>query len=246
LLIQGYMDETGIHDGAAITGVAAYFSNAQTWKHFTRRWLHVLRDFDLNETDFHMIDYTGRQNAFKGWSTGDQLALGKKLFPLIPRHTRFGVSIAIHNIEFEELFKTYPNIKRGLGRPYTCCFQWLITLVAAHLPQPDPAWRIGCIHEDNDYKGEAIEAWDWVKKKEDIGSRLGLLAFAPKIDCVPLQAADVLAWESQKRLSEPNRAERKSLSILRPNITLQMIDKKWLAENAPRLDRLAAEGLEES
>jgi hypothetical protein len=190
LIIRTYLDETGTHDGAPVTAVAAYFAKAQQSKMFTRRWLGVLRDFGL--TGFHMYDFTQRVRAFEGWTTDQQRQLAERLFPLIPAHTEFGVSVAMVKSDMDEIYKEYPNIRRGLGRPYTCCFQWLISLVISHVTLPYPGWRLGCIHEDNDFKREAVEAWDWVKAERDIAKRLGTFAFAPKVHCVPLQAADVL------------------------------------------------------
>jgi len=243
LIVKAYIDETGIHDGAPVTAVAAYFAHDKSWKKFTLKWRAALWSFGVDE--FHMNDYAQRHGAFEGWSDAKQLALAKKIFGLIPEHTSYGASVAMVHADFNEMRDSYPHIKEALGTPYTCCFQWLITLVIRKLPMPFKDWRVSCIHEDNDYKDEAIHAWDWAKSEIDLASRLGTLTFAPKKDFVPLQAADVLAWETQKRLADPGRAERKSFTTLlqRQNVTIQGLNKQWLLENAPRLEALAVEYL---
>src|SRR5262249_52278898 len=164
--------------------------------------------------------------------------LGEKLFPLIAAHTKFGISVALIRADMEDIYKDYPSIREGLGTPYSCCFHWLIALVIERVRFPYPGWRLGCIHEDNDYKRDAVDAWDWVKATQDIASRLGTLAFATKADCVPLQAADVLAWESQKALADPKRPERKSFAALKSNVTVQGTNRQWLRENPPRLNQI--------
>lgn len=239
LILKTYIDETGIQAGAPVTAVGAYFSEPQSWKVFTRLWLNTLHDFDVDA--FHMNDYAQRHGAFKCWSQEKQRALGVRLFPIIPAHTKLGMAVAMIHADFDELAAEYPNIKLALGTPYTCCFHWLMAMVVERLNLPDPHWHLGCIHENNDYQHEALEAWNYIKSEKDVASRLGTLTFATKEECVPLQAADVLAWEAQKRLADQERPERKSLTALREGdkLSIQTLDRQWLHENAARLNAKA-------
>ena len=236
MIVRAYLDESGIQADAPVTTVAAYFSTAEKWKIFTRKWLHVLADFGLSS--FHMSEYAQRHGGFEGWSRERQKKLAERLFPLIPAHTKLGVSVAMVRADFDEVFEAYPAIKEALGKPYPCCFQWLVHLVIAKATFASPKWRLACVHEDNDFKREAMEAWDWLKNEKDVAGRLDSLTFAPKSSFVPLQAADVLAWESQKRLADPTRLERKSLTALRKGdkLTIQTMNRQWLRDNAARLD----------
>jgi len=75
------------------------------------------------------------------------------------------------------------------------------------------------VHELNDYRQEALESFNWIKKHGNpLGNIIGL-QFAEKKDYVPLQAADILAYEGNKRLRDPSRQERRAWTALDPDKT---------------------------
>ena len=66
---------------------------------------------------------------------------------------------------------------------------------------------------------QALESFDWVKRNGNpLGTTIGL-QFAEKRNYVPLQAADILAYEGNKRLRDPNRPERRAWTALDPDKT---------------------------
>lgn len=72
---------------------------------------------------------------------------------------------------------------------------------------------IAFVHETNAYKHDALTAFDWVKKR--FGQRRVLtLSFGSKEEFMPLQAADILAYEGNKRLRDPKRPERRPWTVL--------------------------------
>jgi hypothetical protein len=64
-------------------------------------------------------------------------------------------------------------------------------------------------HEINDYQREALESFTFVKQNYNQNNVQLTMAFGSKNDYTPLQAADVLAYEGNKRLRDPSRPERR-------------------------------------
>jgi hypothetical protein len=55
-MLEAYLDESGIHDGAAFCVVAGYFGHRNHWRHFEVAWKCALGEFGLSLADFHTKD----------------------------------------------------------------------------------------------------------------------------------------------------------------------------------------------
>jgi hypothetical protein len=75
---------------------------------------------------------------------------------------------------------------------------------------------IAFIHEDNDFKIDAIRSFEWVKNSAWCAPRDMTISFAPKKKAVPLQAADVFAYEGNKRTRNVDGPERKAWRAINP------------------------------
>lgn len=70
--------------------------------------------------------------------------------------------------------------------------------------------------EQNDYQAEASLAFDWIRRNANPHEVRMSLLFGTKKDHLPLQAADILAYEANKRFRDPEREERKAWQALDP------------------------------
>jgi hypothetical protein len=69
-------------------------------------------------------------------------------------------------------------------------------------------------HEPNDFKDDALQTF--AAMKESNPRRRLSLAFGTKSQFVPLQAADILAYEANKRLRQPkSQPDRRALTALK-------------------------------
>jgi hypothetical protein len=68
-MLEGYFDETGIHDGAAICIVAGYYAQRSQWKKYETAWKKILRRERIKE--FHARVFFGpspKGSEYQGWS----------------------------------------------------------------------------------------------------------------------------------------------------------------------------------
>ena len=52
-MIEAYIDESGIHEGAKVCVVAGYFGGRGQWRRFESEWLRLLKGYDIPLSDFH-------------------------------------------------------------------------------------------------------------------------------------------------------------------------------------------------
>lgn len=120
------------------------------------------------------------------------------------------------------------------GTPYTACFQWAISIIMEIATDRGSGERMAFIHEVNDYKGEALKAFDYVKEFLNPRQIPMTMGFGSKADFPPLQAADVLAYEGGKFLRNPFGTPRRAWSALDPDKT-RLIVRRYAKDNMHEL-----------
>jgi hypothetical protein len=239
-VLKAYIDESGVHDGSPVLTVAAYLSRPQQWQAWTKRWNAAKRPIKV----FHATDCANLRGEFKGWEPTARDALVAKLLPIIAEADFPGVVVGIQMHEFERMLRDRPDLRQLFGTPYAACFQWVVQIIMNFAFGANNTEGIAFVHELNDYHQQALEGFKWIKEN---GNPLGTaiaLQFADKRDFPPLQAADILSYEGNKRLRDLDRPERRAWTALDPDKTRIMAayyGKENMADLAHRLE-LAKEG----
>lgn len=195
------MDESGVHDGSPVVTVGAYFAKPSIWQRWTKDWNRQKRPINV----FHANHCANLRGEFSGWEETHRDEFVAKLLPIIAEHRMAGLSVGVHLHEFEKAIATEPLIREMFGTPYTACFQWAVQIVLTVMMRLEIDERVAVFHEQNEYQGEAIKAFDWVRQNRKIHRRDISLTFGTKQDYIPLQAADILAYEANKRLRDPDK-----------------------------------------
>src|SRR6266481_3431853 len=75
VMMEAYLDESGIHAGAKVCVVAGYYGSHKNWKAFEAQWNKVLSSYpEVASEGFHAKHFFGRDKAgnrvkeYKGWS----------------------------------------------------------------------------------------------------------------------------------------------------------------------------------
>jgi len=212
-VVKVYLDEGGTNKGARVLTVAGYAARPSEWRNFTKEWNRVLRPTGIK--CYHATDAQALRGEFSDWTSQRVAELAERLLPIIPRHAA-GLAVGIVMSDFEEALAGRPDLRALFASPYAACFQWLVQSLAELAQKKKTPTRFSFVHETNNMKHEAQQAFDWVKTETTYGKHLVSLVFADKAEFVPLQAADILAFEVQKRLADQSRPERRSMTALNP------------------------------
>ena len=209
-VLQAYIDESGREQQSQVFGVSGYAFYPGMAIKFVDAWKTL-----WGERLFHMKDFVALQGDFRDMDRAEQSRLIKEAVKVINDHIRFGVCISCY---IDEVRDFAPRWIRGFGNAYSVCAH-LVLCEMGLIARTDES--ISYIFEDG-HPG-CKEADDFItatrrcyafKKMYHYRSH----AFVPKADALPLQAADMLAWEWTKfkdeTLDKGNRELRKSLRAL--------------------------------
>lgn len=212
-MFKAYMDESGIHDGSPILTVAAYVGLSSTWRDWTKKWDRQKRPINV----FHSTDCANLRGEFKDWDSVKRDEFVANLLPVIGNANILAVVAGILMDDYREVAERYPAIEQLLGTPYTACFQWVVQGILDGMKKAGVARRVAFIHENNQWKGEALDCFDYIKKHLNPDNLDLSLSHGDKSAYTPLQAADVLAYEANKRLRDFNKHDRRAWEAINPD-----------------------------
>jgi len=219
-----YFDESGTHDGSPILTLAGYIADISQWVEFAREWNEILKQGGL--THFHMSKFEARQGEFRGWDNERRLLIQRGLIGIIKRRVNIGVFCAVNLAAYDEFITEWR--RDNFGSPYNFCLKMCLSQVtfwAQRFERKEPIAYI--IEHGAGYNHEINKSFRETFANEKMRKffRLGSLTFDDKKRALPLQAADILAYEVwkdayNKFVIEPKdkRPERKSFLSLREKL----------------------------
>jgi hypothetical protein len=206
LMLEAYLDESGIHEGADICIVAGFFGRQHQWRKLEREWKRVLNKFKMPLSEFHAKDIV-KQSRHK--------RLLQELANAIASSKVFPVSAGVIVPDFNSLtleqkkFITGATLRDGKlidtgspGKPYFGPFQLCLMRVTHDAPQ---SAKVHCFFGlDRPFAGYARTMFAKIKNKPPTPAwptkdRLGDPHFPQAKETPELQAADLFAYLSYKR-----------------------------------------------
>lgn len=211
-VLQAYFDESERPGG--LFCVAGYVFSPPQAKKFIKDWSRLFAPYGA----FHMKEFAHGRGAFSGVSQSERDALLKNAVRIINQTVTAGVAVSCRIAEMDALS---PKWLRGFGHAYPVCCHWAMTSLIIVLDKVGVQNEVSYVFEKG-HPHEA-EARDVVKMAGALPELKAMYrhyadAFIPKSDAVPLQAADLLAWEWAKckdeTLDQDKRRLRGSLRAL--------------------------------
>ncbi len=193
--LNAYLDESGTHAGSQTIAVAGYLATPVLWSAFEREWIHALNDFGIDF--FHMSDFVNGAQQYADWSDDRKRACFGRLTDIIGMNTIASVGVVFSLHDFNQAFSL--ELRKRIGGAYPiACLEAMATLAKFMKEQVRPEGEIAYVF-DIMQKGtghllklvqENLKDPQW---KKDV--RFLSLHFEDKKRFVPIQAADILAYE---------------------------------------------------
>jgi len=192
-----YMDESGTHDGSESVTVAGFISLASMWVDFSAKWQLALNDFGLDY--FHMTDFANRVGPYASWTERDRRLRLARLLTIIAENTLGSVATSIPLKAFDDIFSRRAKLICGgaYGLASMVCFMALSDQLR---DQSIDGW-INYVFETGAHGAGQITTLFNHNERDPIMKadlRLWSLRFENKRLFLPLQAADILAYELYK------------------------------------------------
>jgi hypothetical protein len=190
------MDETGHSkdERQKFVGVAGLVAPTENWGMFERKWNQTLDIFKIPY--FHMKDFASRRSYFEGWSELKRQKLLGKLLRIIATTHPFPVGAIISLDDY----RSFPAEDREvMDDPYHFCLMGCAYLPAWRTENDSPDVRVAItFSEQSEFKHRAGLLLDDFNQNYPEAKRFDPPTFQDMKTIVPLQAADIVAYELYK------------------------------------------------
>ncbi len=220
LMLKAFFDESGAFHDSEYVCMAGGLASLESWTKLEKEWVAVLREFNLEW--FHMTDFESNHDQFKGWDAYPEKH--RTLLASLVHIIRENVEIYIGTSEntFEHKLVTNPQKK---DNPYFNCLLTCIDCAAQHASAQGPNEKVEMIFADHPEFGRQVRyLYPQVKEVGGFYKALGPDAYASPKDVIPLQAADLIAFEFRKEI-ERRGGKRPGREMRWP--LRQFKDKPW-------------------
>lgn len=223
-MIEAYLDESGIHDGAPVCVIAGYFGGIGQWKKFEARWRKTLARFNVPLEKFHAKELIKRTGFFSGWKNSDHSAFLDAITAAIIEYKIHPASVGIVLDDFracslpQQQFLTGAKIDHGKvvtsgnpSKPYFAPFQAVIDIICGYAPVGGKAHFFFGL--DRHFAGYAMEYMKAIAQDTQVrfSDRIGIPSFPLAKETPQLQAADYLSYLTYQDMQERVKNNRHQL-----------------------------------
>lgn len=201
LFLDGYFDESGTHEESPAVAFAGYVSTKEQWELFAEEWSDALDLWGVGS--FHMTDFANRAGPYREWTEVQCRDRFAHLTDIIARHAIATVGSVLSGPLYQTLVE--PDVRRYTGYAYgvvaSSCLMAVPQVLEAQYPSARVAYTFdqGCKGRGQVHKLFEIHRRNPVERAQ-YKLRDGPLAFASAKEALPLQAADILAYELYRHL----------------------------------------------
>ena len=210
VVLQGYIDETGIHDDAELFSFGALVAPADDWLSIQKPWKAAMSraGLDPEVIPFHMTDCASGRGQFAAIPREARSTLVDDLVSILVSAQCFGRSIVIR--------RGKPSERSGLlSWPAVDPYQWAFPPCIKLICEAAVAF-LGA-EEQIAFFFDIQKEWQSVGQKIfrhiregglPYSRRLGSITYGKSLSLIPLQAADLMTWELAHESARVIRMDR--------------------------------------
>jgi hypothetical protein len=193
-----YFDESGTHDGSRVIALGGYWFDADQARKFSRDWAKELERFGLPSA--HQTDCALGFGDYAKMPKAVRVEVQKSLILHIKRRSRFSICVCMNRAMYDDIFEGV------LGAPSAYTF---LLLLCVNKISEDIQWRkyngkvayfFEAGHADQSEANKFMNFLAEHSRKDVDAYRYAGHAFAQKEGALPLQAADMLVWQTRHYL----------------------------------------------
>jgi hypothetical protein len=232
--LEVYFDDSGTDAGTPVAVAACYLSSKSQWDEFVRNWDQARAQEGFDE--FHMAHFVAKPDAghkpFCDWSNEKKDRVYARLASIINCRVHKGFTIAIPKKPFDDY--AFAEFKEEVARDhYTWAVRSVIGLLENYRRKFTITTPMRYVFDRGSLGQDQIESvWKHCHLHDSSGEKYGIVPdgvmFQNKGTFKPLQAADILAWQTQNHM-------RRTVMIGRDFNDLKYVHKgfRLLRDNRP-------------
>ena len=207
MFFRGYIDESY---NAHVFTLSCLLSTGKIWSEFTRAWKLTLDSWNRKLkvqgrqtiSRYHATYCSNLRHEFEGWTLDEQHDLFADLLKIFRRHQLDTVALSVNLDDFDKYFpearkEAHPDFETFL---YGVTTKFLIERIADRHCVRNPSVKISLIHDRCEYDGVMADAFNQQISDPNFPYRQCFTTFASTgwEHCIPLQPADLVAYENFK------------------------------------------------
>jgi hypothetical protein len=229
---HAFFDESGKLADSDFVCIAGYIAGDEDWNKFCEKWGSLLGRHKIPYIHMReMIALSGPYQA-KGWTHKERDEVLTEFIDVIREHIWGGFGVAVNAKYLRSMGK---DAMKRIGDPQIFCFQRIISRVLLRLEEVGYQPVISAIFDDSEaYSVRCYRTWSKLRRMVPaMHKRIPSITFADDKHFFPLQAADILAWETNKSLRQqvgnlPVRGTlTRLLSDTEPGFNLDYTGEAW-------------------
>ena len=197
--IEVYFDESGTHDGSMATLVGGAMGEVSLWIMLSERWKEILDRHGVFL--FHATDLNNFRGEYDGWDERKRRQFTSELLDVIIDAMPLGLGIGVDNRVYDSVKSDYLDVNLSA---YQFCCEWCISWANQHAKHIFPTKTVAIVFEAGrklstptiDYINEHINLP--IEKQPMSMAGIASVTMAKKAEVVPLQVADLIAYELYK------------------------------------------------
>lgn len=212
LSLKTYLDDSGKSDDPAesITCIAGAISPLQAWEELESEWKEILRQYDVPYLHMKEYAHSVAGSPFEKWKGNEDVrrAFLSSLMDIMGRKVLGVIGTTVPNEHFRRLSFTHRQMLRD---PYFMCFQQTMLSAGVNafaefksigrsleIPTselPDGEKMEVIFSKQDEFRSSAETFYGAIQDGMTIGPMLGSFTWASYKDVIPLQVADLIAYE---------------------------------------------------
>ena len=266
-VVRAFVDDSGSGGDSRYYVLAGFVATIPTWCAFTDAWQEVL-DQKPKLGYFKMAEANALNGQFGGWAERQRNIRVNDLITVIENHDLYEASTVVAQADYDEVLK--PFLKdSAYNNPYLFAFGDLVNLFASsemhyrHAIRDVPSNQIVVISENKsitsggppqkvdfvfdeqkNIERQARHFYDLFKDVPPYKDRIENIDYGDDKKFLPLQAADLTAWQHRRRLCAVVEGTRPEYERLHKNPLRfhprRMIDRSDLLKRREAIERIVA------
>ena len=197
-MLYAYLDASDPSPGEPLAVVAGFVGNEVVWAQFNQLWAGFLAGAGLRR--FHASDFWARAKPFHRWPDQKRSEAIKHICHIMNACGLFGVGMSLSTQAFDEWHIRQPVFITADPVLY-CLDRVLAKLIPGITQYPIDEGVSVVIDQDKKRQRNGLKLAEWHERKLRSMRRIGTvnpdrpieLAYQSSLNCLPLQAADILS-----------------------------------------------------
>jgi Protein of unknown function (DUF3800) len=199
-MLIAYFDDSGSHTDSDVVLWNGLFGNHYQWQLFNELWAAKLKEPSLGKEPlkrFHMVECQNSLGEFSGWSRTATDFLVHELGDIVLRCGLYSNGAAISRKDWDDLVKGDLRTALGDAEGYSMRLAFVrATKWAREIAFQDEMEFVFDRRKEREQEGMRIfDLFQHYSEIEQIGPAPVSIIFSDSYRVLPLQAADMLAWE---------------------------------------------------